>query len=69
MESVLEFDQPSHHDQVGNVLFAAEGAEHAREIAGGGDGGAEAVAERLALVTSPRAEPRWRRAMGQIALS
>lgn len=34
VEPVLKLDQATHHHQVGHVLFAAEGAEHAGEVAG-----------------------------------
>jgi hypothetical protein len=47
VESVLELDQASHHHQVGDVLLAAERAEHACKVAGRCDRGPEAVAERL----------------------
>jgi hypothetical protein len=49
VELVFELDQPSHHDEVGDVLFAAERAEHAGEVAGRGDGRAQAAADRLAF--------------------
>jgi len=39
----LEFGDPAHRHQFGDVGFAAEGGDHAGEVADGGDGGADAL--------------------------
>ena len=39
--------QPPHHEELRNVFLAPERAEHASEVARGGDGGAKSAADRL----------------------
>ena len=49
VEAVLEVHQAAEAEQSLDVLVAAEGTEHAGEVVGGGDLGAEAAAERLTI--------------------
>jgi len=43
----LELDQAPHHGELREVFLSPEGAEHAGEVAGRGDGGTEPAADRL----------------------
>ena len=67
-EAALQVHEAAEAEESFGVVFAVEGAEHAGEVVGGGDLGAEPAAERFAVgaaaevVVAARARPARGRA-------